>query len=36
MAERVIPPITSLVKYDNPVLVTKHPQKKPAAKVMTK
>jgi dynein light intermediate chain len=31
MAERIIPLSTTLVKYDNPVLVTKHEEKKPAA-----
>ncbi|EEZ97276.1 33 kDa inner dynein arm light chain, axonemal [Tribolium castaneum] len=30
MAERIIPLSTTLVKYDNPVLVTKHEEKKPA------
>lgn len=33
MAERVLPPVPSLVKYDNPVLVTKHQKDKPIAKV---
>lgn len=28
MADRIIPSVNSLVKYDNPVLVTKHPEKK--------
>lgn len=32
MGERTIPSINSLVKYDNPVLVTKHIEKKPAGK----
>jgi hypothetical protein len=33
MAERVLPPVPSLVKYDNPVLVTKHQEEKPIIKV---
>jgi hypothetical protein len=34
MAERVVPSINSLVKYDSPVLVIKQPVKKPAVKVI--
>jgi hypothetical protein len=29
-----IPPIISLIKYDNPVLVIKHPEKKHEVKVI--
>lgn len=32
MGERTIPSVNSLVKYDNPVLVTKHAEKKVARK----
>ncbi|XP_069690381.1 33 kDa inner dynein arm light chain, axonemal [Periplaneta americana] len=32
MSERLVPPANTLVKYDNPVLVSKHPEKKPVLK----
>lgn len=33
MAERIIPLSTTLVRYENPVLVTKHEEKKQVLKV---